>query len=512
MIDSKSPQSATSPSRRTDASLGGDSLLLSVGRMAGLVSTMVLFILLSRTLTPQTYGSFRQVWMINKGLVEIFALGLPLSILYYLARLPDSEKRRFIAQSVLLLSTGAAITALAIFLFSGRIAAAFGNPDLAHLLRLFACYPVLIAPTLAVESVLVAGGRASHFAVFTLLSRTAVLAAGGLAIALGGNLTTLFSLILGAGAIEISGALLLLRSAARRFEERDRPGQLEAGPSVREQLALALPTGLSNMVGLINQELDKFLIASSFTVGQFARYANGAMEIPMLGTIVGSVSTVLMPEYTSRFHAGDRREVLRLWHEAVCKFALLQFPLLIFFGFYATDTMVLLFSDTYRESAPIFQVYIIATIPKLTWYGTVLVAIGRTRAPLYGSLVALTVNILLNILLIRLIGFVGPAIATAVASYGVTTFYLARIRSALDVRWSEVFPWLRLARILIVGLSGAVVFILFEQITSLPVWTHLVLSGGVYAMALLGAYGLLGYVSWTDIKSVVSSLRAGHDS
>lgn len=45
--------------------LGGDSLLLAIGRIAGLVSTMVLFMLLSRTLSPDTYRTFRQVWMIN---------------------------------------------------------------------------------------------------------------------------------------------------------------------------------------------------------------------------------------------------------------------------------------------------------------------------------------------------------------------------------------------------------------------------------------------------------------
>lgn len=44
--------------------------------------------------------------------MEIFALGLPLSILYYLAHLRDSEKKLLIAQSVLLLCGATAATAV----------------------------------------------------------------------------------------------------------------------------------------------------------------------------------------------------------------------------------------------------------------------------------------------------------------------------------------------------------------------------------------------------------------
>ena len=509
-MSSSTSQGPAEPSGPTNARLGGDSLLLSLGRIAGLVSTLLLFILLSRTLPPETYGSFRLVWMINKGLIEIFALGLPLSILYYLARLRDAEKRRFIAQSLVLLCGGAAVTAFGIYLLADPIARAFGNPALAPLLRLFCIYPVLIAPSLAVESVLVAGGRVFQFAVFSILSRTGVLAAGALAVALGGNLGHLFGLILAVGVIEISAAFVLLRAAARAFEAADRPGELARRPTVREQFAVALPTGLSNMVGIINQELDKLIIAGSFSLDQFARYANGAMEIPLLGTIVSSVSTVLMPEFTRRYYTGDRAGVLRLWHDSVCNVGLLQFPVLIFFGVYATEVIVLLFSDVYRESAVIFQIYIFATLPKLTWYGTLLVAIGRRKAPFYGSLVALALKLVLNVLLIRWIGFVGPAIATTIASYGVTVFYLSRIRSALDVGWRDVFPWLRLARILSLGAIGMLILLPLDSVITLPSFARLGLFGIVYALVLILAYRWLGLVSWDNLRNAFASLRP-HD-
>lgn len=465
--------------------------------------------LLSRTLPPEVYGSFRQVWMINKGLIEIFSLGLPLSILYYLARLPDQQKGWFIARSVALLCAGATATGVAIFLAADLIAEAFGNPPIAPLLRMFAVYPVLIAPSLAVNNVLVAEGRVIRLVYFSVASRAAVLAAGAVGVALGGNLATLFTLILIAGVLEITAALLLLRAAARAAGVTDRPGQLERPPTIREQFAIALPTGLSNMVGIINQELDKLIIAGSFTVAQFARYANGAMEIPLLGTIVSSVSTVLMPEFTRRFGDGDRRGVLTLWHDSVCTVGLMQFPVLIFFGVYATDVIVLLFSDTYRESAIVFQIYILASVPRLTWYGTLLVAIGRNKAPLYGSLVALAINVVLNVLLIQWIGFLGPAIATVLASWGVTVFFLSRIRSALQVGWGEVFPWRRLTSILVVGGTAALALAGLDRVVSLPTIAHLAVGGLLYTLVLLALYRWLGLVAWRDIRAMLSSLAPG---
>jgi O-antigen/teichoic acid export membrane protein len=442
--------------------------------------------------------------------VEVFALGLPLSILYYLARLRDADKKAFIVQSVVLLAAGASATGLAVFLGADLIAGAFGNPDLAALLRLFAVYPVLIAPSLAVEGVLIVSGRVLQFAVFAIASRLAVLGAGVVTVAAGGTLTHLFALILAAGVIEIAVAGMLLRGAVKTFEATPRPGQLSRRPTIREQFAIALPTGLSNMVGILNQELDKLIIAGAFSLSQFARYANGALEIPILGTIVSSVSTVLMPEFTRRYNEGDHAGVLNLWHESVCKVALLQFPLLIFFGLFASEFIVLLFSDTYRDSAVIFQIYVVATVPKLTWYGTLLVAIGRTRAPLWGSIIALTTNVILNLLFIRWIGFTGPAIATTLAAYGTTVFDLSRIRTALGVGWLGVFPWRRLALILLVGSLATPLFVLLGRYTSMPDWLHLVIAGSAYGVVVLVCYLRLGLTSWTEVRLALQQMHPAH--
>lgn len=482
-------------------------MLLSLGRIAGLVSTLLLFVLLSRTLTPTQYGSFRQVWLINKSLVEILGLGLPLSLLYYLGRLGDAQKKAFIVQSVTLLAAGAAGAGLAVFLGADLIAAAFGNPDLAPLLRLFAVYPVLIAPSLAVEGVLIVSGRVHQFAMFAVVTRVGVFVAGAAAVAMGGTLAHLFALILAAGVIEIFVAGLLIRAAVVSFEAAGRPGQLSERPTVREQFRLALPTGISSMVGILNQELDKLIIAASFSVAQFARYANGAVEIPILGTVVRSVSTVLIPEFTRRYHSGDRAGVLELWHKSICKVALLQFPVLIFFGVFAAEFIILLFSDTYRDSAVIFQIYVVAQVPSLTWYGTLLVAVGRTKAPLWGSIIALGLNVILNILFIQWIGFTGPAIATTLASFGTTAFYLSRIRSALGVGWMAVFPWSGLARIMFVAVLGMPIFILPGLFPSLPDWLHLLIAGSTYGAVVLAAYQRLGLVSWAEIRLALRQLN-----
>ncbi len=252
------------------------------------------------------------------------------------------------------------------------------------------------------------------------------------------------------------------------------------------------------------------LSITSFSVAQFARYANGAVEIPILGTVVRSVSTVLIPEFARRYHSGDSAGVLKLWHESIRKVALLQFPVLVFFGVFATKFIIFLFSDTYGDSAIIFQIYVVAQVPSLTWYGTLLVAVGRTKAPLWGSIIALGLNVVLNILFIQWIGFTGPAIATTLASFGTTAFYLSRIRLALGVGWKAVYPWSGLARIMFVAVLGTPVFVLLGLFPSLPDWLHLLIAGSVYGTVVLAAYQHLGLVSWAEIRHALQQLRPEH--
>jgi len=428
------------------SSIASDVIFLTASKITASLNVILLFVLLSHTLSIQDYGSFRQVWLINKGFVlEIFALGIPISLFYFLPKLAKGKRRFFVVQTLLLLTSLGFLVAAAIYIFSGLLASVFNNPELERLLRITSFYALFTLPTLALEGVLVSFGKTVVFSVYTIIDRILLLGIIAASVYLFGTIDALCITLVVFGFSEFVVSTLIIRFSLKSYPIESRTF------NVVEQLRFSLPSGLSNVIGILNIELDKVVISSFFNVAQFAKYANGAIEVPFLGTVAASVNSVLMPEYVRRHASGDDEGILRLWHKSVYKVALVFFPLAVFLFIFADDIITLLFSEKYLESSTIFRIYLLALLPKVTWYGIILIALGYSREPFYGSLFSLIANLVLNFTLIHVVGFTGPAVATTLTTYLISFYYLHRIRAVFDKRWSDIFPWRVLAKIFLIS-------------------------------------------------------------
>jgi O-antigen/teichoic acid export membrane protein len=296
-----------------DPSIGRRTLVFTAARVAGSGSILVLFVLLSHLLTAPEYGTFRQVWLVNKGLLDILALGVPLSVYYFVPRLTDAHKRRFVAQSLLVLAALGLVLAAGVFIGAPALARTFNNPEIEPLLRLFALYPLFAMPVSGLESVLLSLGRSAQYSAFLIVDRVALVATAAGAVLLSRSLHTLFLALVGFGVIELLAGAWLAWYAVGHLPRRGGDWRLV------DQLRFALPSGLANLVDVINVEIDKLMAAAFFTVSQFASFANGAFEVPFLGVIVGSVGAILLPEFSREHERGDRAAIVRLWHAAITR-------------------------------------------------------------------------------------------------------------------------------------------------------------------------------------------------
>jgi len=462
--------------KTTGQRLAKDAVLLTVSKVAAKSSILLLFVLLSYLLSTGEYGNFRQVWMINRSLMEIFAFGIPLSIFYFLPRLLTGQRSVFIIQSLLMLLLLAVLFATLVFVFSENIAIFFNNADLARLLKIFSLYPLFALPAMALESILVALNKAKTFAIYTLADRFVFLVLTGTIVIVTRSLEILLIVTVAYSVIELAVGLAIIRFSLE--EKKSASSRFAFG----RQLRFALPSGISNLVAVLNQEIDKLMIAYFYTVSRFAVYANGGFEVPFIGTIASSVTSVMMPEYARRHQAGDNVSIIQLWHGAVCKVGSILIPLAVFLFIFAQDVITLLFSNKYIESTLIFQIYLIALLPKVTWYGPILVSMGYNKVPLYGAILAVISNVILNFWLIKLMGFPGPAVATVLTTYILTSYYLYEIMRATGVDWSGVFPWKNLLKML---LSAVVIGILVSPLAHVETIPSLVrLSTGFMAFSV----------------------------
>jgi len=474
---------------------------ITFGRTLASLSSIIAGAILSRYLTKDVYGTYRQLWLVYNTLYPLIALGIPTSVNYFIPQLQHKERTVFNTQTFAVLTFGGAILSAAFFFGASLIAGIFHNPALIPVARLFALVPLLTLPTLYYQNL------------FICLDRPILVAGLSAGLAFGRLVAVSTPLIMGYG---LSGVLigLLVFSFAQLFIVAYlmfRPFGLHFSSwefgLLAQQFRYAFPIGIASVVGTLTKQLDKIVISSFFVASQYAVYANGAIEIPLIGIVTGSVTAVLMPEFVRLNVDGKSEQLVALWHSAIRKVALIILPVMIFLLIYAPEFLTLLFSSKYAESATIFRVYLLALPNRVTTFGTILLSIGLSRLVMRYSLYTLVLNVGLNYLLIKTVGFVGPAIGTVIAIYFVNYLQLRKIASVMSSSLRVIFPWRILTKSIVVALvaGGASIWpkVFYSHLPSL---LELLYGGGTYVIVFIAGAIWSKALKKGDLKNLLQEV------
>jgi len=158
----------------------------------------------------------------------------------------------------------------------------------------------------------------------------------------------------------------------------------------------------------IARSFDVWLVARHFDESSFAIFRYGAREFPLVVAFAAGLSTVMIAKLFSNDALGElRSRSTRLMH--ICypmvACAMLSSPLLFeyFFGM------------AYRESALIFNIYLLLTLTQLVFPQSIVTARGETRWLWYISLAELAVNVVASVVLLSYFGLAGIAMGTLLA-------------------------------------------------------------------------------------------------
>jgi len=174
------------------------------------------------------------------------------------------------------------------------------------------------------------------------------------------------------------------------------------------------------------------------------------MEIPVIGIVTGSITTVVFAEMAELCHKGDKAAALKLFHKASIKSACILFPTMCFLLATAEPFIILLFSEQYHASITPFVIYLFVLPIRIVIYGAALMALGMTRVILFRSIFDLVINCVLCFVLVQTIGYIGAAIATILTLYIWTIpFNLIKISYGFDIPWQKVLPFKDLLRVLV---------------------------------------------------------------
>lgn len=480
-----------SDSRTFKAALLGSGKFLVT--LTGLISAAVL----ARVLTKTDYAAYRQTFLTYRFVAPFLSMGLPMALYYFLPIDKGHSRSTLSGNLFLLFCMG--------FLFLGFIlcggnqllAKRFSNPVLSKLLLIFSPYAIVVLPARAIDACMVSFGKIKTLTIYNIAGRLVVLICIiGLALIWRSSLGA----VLGAVSAE---TLLFFPALFLMYKSTKRDKWLPNKNNMRKQIKYSVPLGLSTTIGTMYQNLDKILVSSLCTPEEFAVYVNGAIEIPLIGVITGSVISILIPEFAEMYQHKKNEEILSLWHRAMLKCALLIFPIMIFLLIMASEIIQLLFSAKYADSTKPFRVYLLLLPIRITTFGSIFMASDNNLLVLYNTTVELALNFILSITLINYMGSIGAAIATVLVTYlwGVP-YCLFFIRKILGVKFFRVFPCRRLVNIFLTNVLAAVVFVPKLYLTA-PKFIEIIIYGVLFMSATSLLYRQKNWLCLQDKKITI---------
>ncbi len=498
--------------------------ILVAGRIAASLAEALILLAIVRLLGKSDVGRLSALLLIYQTIALVMTAGFPAALMYALpARSVQQRKAlaiRFL-RIMLLLGAAAGLILLSVGWLDGM------NPDLLAGLRtrvaqpadaacmsgecpdgvslrylmLLAIFPLADIPARILPNLLIIEGRARAAAGVGIIKSLGMSVATVLPLALG---TDLWGVVAAVDAFGLMYGLMLLGFVRSCY------GDVEAGAAemgVREIFRFAIPLGLTDLMAIVNNRVDRYLILLSMSAAVFAEYQVGAWQIPFVVTIPFAVGAAYAPRYRALFEQRRFREGIETWRTSIRKVSLIAVPITVVFIVAAEETVTLLFGSDYARSAIIFRLYALFTLGRVASFGSVIVAAGRPDYVLWAAMFSLLSNLLLSLPLLLWIGFSGPALGTALAFVPTVAIYCYFIAKACNVRLTQTFPLRSYLATVVVATIAAVPAWYAKVALHLPAATMLCLIGFVILAGFLGLGWVLRLVQAEDLRYLGRWLR-----
>jgi O-antigen/teichoic acid export membrane protein len=463
------------------ASRTGKVFALSLGHALTTVVALASGMVMARILTQTELATYRQTMLAYDVALPLLSLGLASGMYYFL---PTEKTRvRGVVVDGLVLMIGMGLL-YAIFIALGGnhlLAKRFSNPAIVNTLVYLVPLPILMLPAKLLPSVMVVQNQVSKLTAYNVL--TSLLLASGVIAACLLWRTPESMVLMRVGismGVGLAGILLMLQAVPR-------DDWAPRWSSMKAMVAYSIPMVGASAMGAISVQLDKLIVSSMCLPEQFAVYSNGAIQIPLVAILTGSITAVIQPELRKMVATEDFQGALKLFRTASTKSAVVLLPTMMFLLVSAEPFILTLFSSKYSGSVLPFQMYLLILPVRIVNYGAFMMALGKSKLIMYRSMTGLVANLILSILLVRWMGYMGAIIGTIITLYSVNVVLnFSVISRAVGCRWWQVLPFGDLSQLfgaaLLAGLP--VLALRFLPWTPAPV-VALAANAVLYAVALV---------------------------
>ena len=487
-----------------DTNLRGKIGVVGSGKSIYVLSLFLMNIGLARSMGIELFGSFQQVFMFT-AVFMILSMGIPETMYFYLPRLTPEERSGFLGRTLLLLCFSGALTALVIWLAAPKLAEIQGNPGIVTSLRFFGIYGAFLIASSFADPLFITFRRlkflflvSSLHGLFFILLTVWQYTTG----------TSLFSLFLAIAAFGL-GKFIVSLVLLHRMKAETGPITFSGSKySVLLQLGYSFPIALSSAVEMISKWMDKFVISVYFGPEALGIFFVGAIEIPFVSVLLSSVFSVISPVLNKLHHKGDNQGFAIFVGKTIKFTAKIIWPLFIYLMFFADHLIPLVFKSEYASSVAPFRVYLIMMPVRIALYGVIIIALGKTQIVFWTSLGAMLINLILNVLFVKWIGFLGPAIATVISTYLHVAVFVAFIVKSLKVRFTDLIPVRAFFDIGLACIIAALTAFLMTQMIANDL-SVVILSLSIFVGAYIFLGSKAGFIQIMNLTDFVKGASSG---
>jgi O-antigen/teichoic acid export membrane protein len=194
--------------------------------------------------------------------------------------------------------------------------------------------------------------------------------------------------------------------------------------------------------------------------------------------------------------------LLLMWHDMSRRLALIFVPMVALLLLNARGIFVLLYTETYLRSVPIFMVWSVAILFTTLPTDAVLRVFAQTRFLLILNLISLLLiafSIRWFLSRFDLIGAVMVTVLTAALAKGLA---LLRVKTLFRVTVRELLPWKGLTLIVAAAVAACVPTLLLTNQMRLPVIAILPISGVIYSIVFLTLIFISGALTENEVHSL----------
>lgn len=471
-----------------EKTLGERAIILTVGRFVAVIVGVMTPIVFVRVFSQTEFGAYRQINLAIITVIGILTFGFLQSLFYFFPKYP-AKRKTFVSQA--LYSQIVLGVIFVIFtLFSGEWLAKFFKHEIfliaSPLIGLTALFQLIRH---FLESLLIVEKRVSWAALY-IVGHDVFRGLSLVLVAIIGR--SLLAIVYTLMIYELIGFVFVLIYTAVRYGIFRFPVSKE---SYVEQGGYAFPMGLARSVAGLTQRLDQFFIVGRFNPATFALYSQGEFPLRFFRIPHRSIFDIVIPQVVTLVEEGRREELIRFWRDLVFKLGAITIPIVVMSQIVGTDTMVFLFTEQYRFSGHIFQLYVLVMLKYVPAFAVLPRSYARTSLILKSNIASFATMVALGYPGTIYFGMWGTIVAMLISQYVHAYIQMWQGRRDIDLPWKEYLPWRQLFQIIGIAVIAAIPPAAMSLIIA-TIPGRLVVNIPLYLICYAGLLQLTGVYKW----------------